>query len=231
MFQPDSKVQWRKIQSVGLCPGIVSFEQYTMLYTEQFAAALAESRRVALLVPLPDEIQTFHRLIFRNVHPWAGDFRGPGESVVFDGDRSGADYHRINPALLELRKEFSGKLNKIESPETQAWEIARYLGALRSIHPFRDGNTRTAVVILEGQISAVFGDMERPPLANLNFKQLLRQAYIGNPADLANLILTREGIPGKIEKRSAAIHPKLDADLETEWRQHREEIHKKQKKN
>jgi hypothetical protein len=144
MFQPDFEPQWRKIKKVELCPEIVSFEQYTALYTEQLASALEESRRIALLV-------------------------------------------------------------------------------------LRDGNTRTAVVILEGQIRSLFGQKIRPPLAGLDFKQLLRAAYQGNPSELANRILAREGVATMREIRSVPIRPKLDVDMETEWQKNREEILKKQR--
>jgi fido (protein-threonine AMPylation protein) len=230
-FQPNPESQWRKIQRVGLCPEITSFEVYTETYTKQLDKALIESVRFPNSAPGPEEILIFHRIIFKGIHPWAGTFRTAGESVHFDGGQVGADAVRIIPAIEQLQKATADRLLTAATPEEKVLAMVGYLGALRMIHPFRDGNTRTAVVILEGQTTALFGERERPALTELDFKQLLRDAYQGHLAPLANRILTREGLPALSESLSEAprLRPALDPDMETVWQQQREEIVRKQR--
>lgn len=230
-FQPNPAAQWRKIQEVGLCPEITSFEIYTDAYTKQLDKALIESIRFPQLVPGPEEILIFHRIIFKGIHPWAGTFRNPGESVFFDSGQVGADANRIIPAIERLKIETVEKLRAAPTPEEKVLIIVGYLGSLRLIHPFRDGNTRTAVVVLEGQATATFGDKERPALTELDFKQLLRDAYQGHLGPLANRILRREGLLPLPESKSEAprVRPALDADMETVWREQREKIIQQQR--
>jgi len=225
-FQPNQAAQWKKIQKVGLCPEITSFEIYTDAYTKQLDKALIESARFPCLVPGPEEILIFHRIIFKDIHPWAGTYRGSGESVYFDGGQVGADASRIVSAIVQLQKMTASKLDTAATPQDKTSVLVGYLGALRLIHPFRDGNTRTAVVVLEGQTTALFGNKARPALTELDFKHLLRDAYHGHPGPLTNRILTREGLPPLPESRSEAprVRPALDTDMETVWRQQREKI-------
>lgn len=225
-FQPNPTAQWKKIQAVGLCPEITSFEIYTDAYTKQLDKALIESVRLPCLIPGPEEILIFHRIIFKDIHPWAGTFRGSGESVYFDGGQVGADANRIFPAIEQLQNKTVAKLDTASTPQDRTLVIVGYLGALRLIHPFRDGNTRTAVVVLEGQTTALFGERERPALTELDFKQLLRDAYQGHLGPLANRILAREGLPPIPESQAEAprLRPALDADMETVWQQEREKI-------
>jgi hypothetical protein len=230
-FQPNRAAQWKKIQAAGLCPGITSFEAYTDAYTKQLDQALSESVRFPCLVPGPEEILIFHRIIFKDIHPWAGTFRGPGESVYFDGGQVGADANRIFPAIAHLQNETATKLESVSTPQEKVLSIAGFLGALRLIHPFRDGNTRTAVVALEGQITVLFGEKDRPPLAELDFKQFLRAAYQGHLGPLANRILEREELPQlpESESEAAKVRPNLDADMETVWQQQRDKIIRQQR--
>jgi len=215
---------------VGLCPEITSFEIYTEAYTKQLDNALVESIRFANSAPGPEEVLIFHRLIFRNIHPWAGTFRAAGEVVHFDGGQMGADANRITPAIEHVQKVMLERLQTAATPQQKALAIAGYLGALRMIHPFRDGNTRTAVVILEGQVTALFGEKERPALTELDFKHLLQDAYRGHLGALANRILVREEllpIP-ETESETERTRPFLDPDMETVWFQQRENILRQQ---
>lgn len=229
-FQPNPESQWKKIQQVGLCPEITSFEVYTDAYTKQLDKALIESNRFPNSAPSPETILIFHRIIFKGIHPWAGTFRTQGESVYFDNGQVGADANRIIPATEKLQKETLDKLAAASNPVDKVLAVVRYLGGLRLIHPFRDGNTRTAVVILEGQITALFGEKARPALTELDFKQLLRDAYQGRLAPLANCILNREGFSSMPDVAvGPKMKPALDADMETVWQKERERIVQQQR--
>lgn len=228
---PDPAAQWRKIQHIGLCPGISSFEIYTDTYVPQLEQAINESIAVAWLVPGLDEIRAFHKIVFNGIHEWAGTFRGAGESVNFDGGQIGADHHRIVPAIEKVQAETTTLIETSANIGEKVRAVVMYLGALRCIHPFRDGNTRTAVVIMEGQVAALFGPREREPVASFDFKNLLRNAYQGHVGPLANRILEREGLPPLAAEDSevAKALPALDVDMETAWQMKREEILQKQR--
>ena len=134
---PDPAAQWRKIQHIGLCPGILSFEIYTDTYVPQLEQAINESIAVACLVPGLDEIRAFHKIVFNGIHEWAGTFRGAGESVNFDGGQIGADHHRIVPAIEKVQAETTTLIETSANIGEKVRAVVMYLGALRCIHPFR----------------------------------------------------------------------------------------------
>ena len=131
---PDPAAQWRKIQHIGLCPGISSFEIYTNTYVPQLEQAINESIAVACLVPGLDEIRAFHKIVFNGIHEWAGTFRGAGESVNFDGGQIGADHHRIVPAIEKLQAETTTLIETSANIGEKVRAVVMYLGALRCIH-------------------------------------------------------------------------------------------------
>lgn len=230
--QPDIAAQWKKIQAARLCPEITSFEVYTAKYLEQLEVARKGSVDQACLVPGSEEIAAVHYVIFRGIHPWAGKFRAPGQVVTFDGSTPGADPHRIIPELAALKQRTEDELAGASDEQRRVKVVASYLGALRRIHPFLDGNTRTTVVLLYGQMTALFGRKERPALASLDFKNLLREAYQGHVGFLANRILAEEGhalLAGKAGEGCQAS-PGLDEDMETAWQQQRQRILEQQKR-
>jgi hypothetical protein len=87
-------------------------------------------------------------------------------------------------------------------------------------------------VLLYGQVAALFGKKERPALASLDFKNLLREAYQGYVGFLANRILAEEGHAllaaeaGEVGRAS----PGLDEDMETAWHQQRQKILEQQQR-
>ncbi len=87
-------------------------------------------------------------------------------------------------------------------------------------------------MLLYGQVAALFGKKERPALASLDFKNLLREAYQGYVGFLANRILAEEGHAllaaeaGEVGRAS----PGLDEDMETAWHQQRQKILEQQQR-
>jgi hypothetical protein len=229
--QPNTSAQWAKIQKAGLCSGIKSFADYTVRYLAQLEEAIDSSVERACLVPGPSDLAAFHNIVFKDIHPWAGEFRKLGQAVTFDGSTPGADAHRIGPALQSLKEETEASLAQAPSDQAKVILISSYLGGVRRIHPFLDGNTRTSVVVLYGQVTALFGKKERPALASLEFKGMLKNAYEGHVGFLANCILKEGNLPAIIGQAAEAgkVPPSLDADLETAWQDERERILERQK--
>lgn len=91
-----------------------------------------------------------HKYLFGDIYEWAGTFREENlyksERVLSGGSAEYADYHDV-----------AGKLQKLfDIYKTFDWEKASDIGSsvsdflleLWSIHPFREGNTRTCITFL-----------------------------------------------------------------------------------
>ncbi len=87
-------------------------------------------------------LQEIHWFLFRDVFPWAGEFRVAHMSKV--GGAEFAFPHLIVPSLTEAfislkNEEFLTGLGRQKFVERAAF----YFGELNAIHPFREGNGRT----------------------------------------------------------------------------------------
>ena len=91
----------------------------------------------------------FHRFIFQDVYPWAGETRHLNiykEEPVLGGlSVEYSDFHNIKEDLIATLNRF----NEIDwgskiIPEISK-EFAELVAALWKIHPFREGNTRTTI--------------------------------------------------------------------------------------
>lgn len=91
-----------------------------------------------------------HKYLFGDIYEWAGTFRDENlyksERVLSGGSAEYADYHEIEERLGELFR----KYGEFEWTEAEKKEeiISEFLLALWSIHPFREGNTRTCITFL-----------------------------------------------------------------------------------
>lgn len=91
-----------------------------------------------------------HRYLFGDIYEWAGTFRNENlyksERVLSGGSAEYADYHEIEiklKKLLKRYKEFSWKeVSDLENV------VSEFLLELWTIHPFREGNTRTCITFL-----------------------------------------------------------------------------------
>ncbi|MFN0104093.1 MAG: Fic/DOC family protein [Bryobacteraceae bacterium] len=110
--------------------------------------AEATSRRIRQLEhkPLPGafdttHLQAIHHHIFKDVFPWAGEFRTVNISRP-DGVFAFREYilPSLNKALGELQKERCLSGTGLRRFSNRA---AHYMGEINAIHPFRDGNGRS----------------------------------------------------------------------------------------
>jgi fido (protein-threonine AMPylation protein) len=216
--------QWKKIVRVGLVPGVADWPTYERRFLVNMRKARILAVSDARAVPSPDYVRLIHKTIFKDVYLSAGQFRQPGETAVFDHGVCGADAHRIDMELTRLQVEIKAKLAEADEHK-KALCVAEYLGRLRKIHPFKDGNTRTSAILMESQCNALFGANLRPEVSTENFKELLRNAYRGNLVLLANRILAAEKLSSISENTKVEIGTHgFDTDIETEWKHIRERI-------
>lgn len=119
--------------------------------TDAEALASSEAQYVALGLheldqhPLPGDydvahLQAFHRHLFGDVYPWAGDFR----TVNIARSASFGDWRHIRTYLDQVfadlpRENHLAGLGREEFVR----RLAHYFGEVNAAHPFREGNGRT----------------------------------------------------------------------------------------
>lgn len=97
-----------------------------------------------------EHIVNIHKYLFGDIYEWAGTFRKENlyksERVLSGGSAEYADYHEIEKKLAELLGEYEsfpwGETKNLGNV------ISDFLLELWSIHPFREGNTRTCITFL-----------------------------------------------------------------------------------
>jgi fido (protein-threonine AMPylation protein) len=76
---------WDKIKKLGVCDGVNSLDDYN----SQVAFNTARAHKILIDEPIVnptlEQIQALHFEIFKDVHPWAGEIRKPGNLVTMGG--------------------------------------------------------------------------------------------------------------------------------------------------
>lgn len=97
-----------------------------------------------------EHLVNIHKYLFGDIYEWAGTFRNENlyksERVLSGGSAEYADYHEIENRLEKLLQEYAN----IDWMKTarKGDAASDFLLALWSIHPFREGNTRTCITFL-----------------------------------------------------------------------------------
>ncbi len=91
-----------------------------------------------------------HKYLFGDIYEWAGTFRDENlyksERVLSGGSAEYAEYHEIEERLTELFREYDEVAwTRVEKKEEI---VSEFLLDLWSVHPFREGNTRTCITFL-----------------------------------------------------------------------------------
>lgn len=91
-----------------------------------------------------------HKYLFGDIYEWAGEFRDENlyksERVLSGGSAEYAYYHDVERKLEALLNKYkkTGWMKEADISEM----VSEFLLELWSIHPFREGNTRTCVTFL-----------------------------------------------------------------------------------
>lgn len=97
-----------------------------------------------------EHLVNIHKYLFGDIYEWAGIFRKENlyksERVLSGGSAEYADYHEIEARLEKLLEEYVNVDWK--SCTSKGDVVSDFLLALWSIHPFREGNTRTCITFL-----------------------------------------------------------------------------------
>ena len=156
-----SEADWQKIQPLGLCGRIVSKADYDRAVYENVLRAQRFVLDQPLLLPSVDYVRALHRLVFDDVHPWAGELRRPGTPPAGFGTHVSADPSRV-PRELAMLSAQADEL--ITGPWRDApLNVAAFCHArFERIHPFLDGNGRVGRLLAASQLRAALGSGFRP---------------------------------------------------------------------
>lgn len=122
-----------------------------------------------------------HKYLFGDIYQWAGEYRTENlyksERVLSGGSAEYADYHEIKEKLEKLFENY--KNFSWDEVSDIGKEVSDFLLKLWTIHPFREGNTRTCITFLWHYLKA----------KNINFHvELLRKnpMYVRDSLVMAN---------------------------------------------
>lgn len=100
----------------------------------------------------PEGLKAIHRFLFGDLYDWAGEYRIiniekrekllAGRSVWYSNDEAIAD--DLSSAFQRMKEQDWQTLSK----EAFVSELARCFSKIWQVHPFREGNTRTVVMML-----------------------------------------------------------------------------------
>ena len=215
------------LKKIGLDPKLDLREYRRRVEVGMAKAALEFAPRRLLSELSLDKIKELHRMIFGEVHNWAGEFRKPTEGVKI-GKYHGADSARIESELLVTIKQVNWILGRqledtyLREDLAPAAAIAHCHVRLERIHPFRDGNGRSGRLILTSQVKEAFNS-DLVLLDRRAYLAALRSADEGELRPLVNLI--RNGAtPTTQDIRDPFRIPPLDskdlvssADIDTQF--------------
>ena len=97
-----------------------------------------------------EHVVNIHKYLFGDIYEWAGTFRKENlyksERVLSGGSAEYADYHELEARLEKLLEEYANVDWK--NCTSKGDVVSDFLLELWSIHPFREGNTRTCITFL-----------------------------------------------------------------------------------
>jgi len=95
-------------------------------------------------------LKAIHQYLFGDLYEWAGEFRQENffksERVLSGGSAEYANHEEIESKLKKLLSKY--KKMDWSAVDNLGETVSEFLLALWSIHPFREGNTRTCITFL-----------------------------------------------------------------------------------
>lgn len=148
----QERADWGRLQS-HITPGCSSMSDYRVKSTVGLCSAVAVAELLPQSNPSADFLKNIHKIAFASTSTQAGQFRRPGQAIVFGG-HSGAEPMRITVELQRLAAETSEIMSKTVSPQDKALALAFHHARMVGIHPFIDGNGRCSRIATGGMAKA-----------------------------------------------------------------------------
>ncbi len=161
MPQPSpSPHRWNQIKRLALHPQVQTLAQYEEAVSTGNRDVLTFLRSIDVFNGAGvGDLAAVHFHLFKHVHPWAGQFRTPGQMATIAGYPA-ADPARI-PRELELALHQTRHLmasalgDRLQMLAAISFLHVRY----ERIHPFLDGNGRSGRSVLAVQFERLFGHL------------------------------------------------------------------------
>ena len=158
MPEPSSSPhRWNQIKRLPLHPGIQTLAQYEdgVSLGNRDALRFLGSIDVLEAITVAD-LQVLHFHLFQRVHPWAGQFRTPGQMATVAGYPA-ADSIRIQRELeLALHQTRQLMASAFGDEQKQLAAIVFFHVRFERIHPYQDGNGRSGRTIMAVQFERLF---------------------------------------------------------------------------
>ena len=141
-------------------PGIQTLAQYEESIIQGTADAVQFLAGIDMLERLTvADLRLVHFHLFQRVHPWAGQFRTPGQMATVAGYPA-ADSNRIQRELeLALHQTRLLLASAFGDEQKQLAAIVFFHVRFERVHPFQDGNGRSGRTILAVQFERLFGEL------------------------------------------------------------------------
>ena len=104
---------WERIQKIGLLPGVKTLRQYDERVFKSLTAAKEFVGKFPTLNPSLDYTRIVHRMVFHEVHPWAGEIRQPGRLPPRVGGFITCEPERLETELRMLESQTAELLAKV----------------------------------------------------------------------------------------------------------------------
>ena len=159
MPEPSSSPhRWNQIKRLPLHPQVQSLADYEEAVIKGVGDAIVCLSTVDVFERLTvADLQAVHFHLFKGVHPWAGEFRTPGQMAVVAGFPA-ADSQRIHRELELALHQTRQLLAAAFGDESQLLAALSFLHVrFERIHPFQDGNGRSGRTVLAMQFERTFG--------------------------------------------------------------------------
>lgn len=189
--------RWNQIRRLPLHPAIRTLREYEQGVVAGTFDALDYLRGIRPLRQLTvADMQQVHLLMFKRVHPWAGQFRLPGQMAIIAG-LPAADPQRIerelNLASFQMR-EMQESVLVARDPHQMLAALAFFHVRFERVHPFLDGNGRAGRAILAIQFEKTFGCL--PKFSDQQgYREAMRASVKRDLAPLLNYLSQSTGVP------------------------------------
>ena len=189
--------RWNQIKRLPLLPAIQTLDQYERAIIGGIVDALAYLSGIEPLHGLScRDIQQVHFQMFKDVHPWAGQFRRTGEMATVAGYPA-ADSQRIVRELelaMWQTRELLDNAEANRNPHEIIAALAFFHVRYERVHPFLDGNGRTGRAILAVQFEKVFGPL--PKFTDQSgYREAIRASAQRDLAPFINYLGASVGLP------------------------------------
>lgn len=195
MPEPSSSPhRWNQIKRLPLLPQIRTLAQYEHTVSLGISDAMSFLRSMDALEHLSvGDLQAVHFHLFKEVHPWAGQFRAPGQLAMVAGYPA-ADSSRIHRELELALHQTRHLLAETFGDESRLLAALSFFHVrFERIHPFQDGNGRSGRTVLAVQFERLFGRL--PEFSDQRgYREALRASALGDLGPFIDYLSRSAGI-------------------------------------